>query len=65
MQGGIGRVYIFQVAAACACAQGLQHLVQAKMRILRMFQCLNLHYLSTLLAITETTGQSQPVPFVE
>ena len=56
MQGGIGRVYIFQVAAACAYAQGLQHLVQAEMRVLRMFQCLNLHYLSTFLTITETAG---------
>ena len=56
MQGGIGRVYIFQVAAVCVCAQGLQHLVQAETRVLHMFECLNLHYLSTFHAITETTG---------
>ena len=65
MQGGIERVYIFQVAAACACAQGLQHLVQAETHILHMFQCLNLHYLSTFLIITETTGQGQSIPFVK
>ena len=50
------QVLFSQVAVVCMCAQGLQHLVQAKTRILRMFQCLNLHYLSTFLAITETTG---------
>ena len=58
-------VYLPSSSSVCVCSRAAAPCASWNMLFCACFNAFNLHYLSTFLAITETTGQGQPVPFVK